>query len=275
VQLYLGHAAAAAAAIETAEKVLAKAGAGSINKAFTKIAIEQLIAEGKLSRTDTLGKFFPDYPQSATRAATIEQLLTHRAGVAGFFGAQFNTAPKHQFVSNADYVEFVGGLPAAFSPGERNQYCNGCYITLGAIVHNVSGMPYEKYVAERIFARAEMTSTGYPRSDQQASDIALGYTRRGGDGTLRSNVAMHGVTGSAAGGGYSTALDLLTFVKAVKAGKLPGEGGIGIAGGRRGRMRWWSRVGSGRWWCWRILTRRRGSRSALRVRVRWHLRSAK
>ena len=74
---------------------------GSINKAFTKIATEQLIAEGKLSRTDTLGKFFQDYPQAATRAATIEQLLTHRAGVADFFGAQFNTAPKHQFASNA------------------------------------------------------------------------------------------------------------------------------------------------------------------------------
>lgn len=46
---------------------------------------------------------------------------------------------------------------------------------------------------------------------------------------------MHGVTGSAAGGGYSTALDLLTYVKAVRAGKFPGaDAEIGIAGGAPG-----------------------------------------
>lgn len=208
---------------------------GSINKAFTQLAIRQLMSEGRLSPADTVGKFFPDYPQAVTRAATVEQLLSHRAGVADFFGSQFNAAPKSQFASNADYFKFVSSLPPAFAPGERNQYCNGCYITLGAIVEKVSGMPYEKYVADRIFAHAEMTSTGYPRSDRPEPDIALGYTRRGGDGTLRSNIAMHGVTGSAAGGGYSTALDLLTFVKAVQAGKFPGgDPEMGIAGGAPG-----------------------------------------
>ncbi|HYE87498.1 MAG TPA: serine hydrolase domain-containing protein [Vicinamibacterales bacterium] len=208
---------------------------GSINKVFTQIAIRQLIAEGKLSPTDTVGKFFPDYPQAVTRSATIEQLLTHRAGVSDFFGPQFNSAPKNQFASNADYFKFVGSLPPTFAPGERNQYCNGCYITLGAIVEKVSGMPYEKYVADRVFDRAEMTSTGYPRSDHPAPDLAIGYTRRGGDGTLRANTAMHGVAGSAAGGGYSTALDLLTFVKAVKAGKFSGTNqDLGIAGGAPG-----------------------------------------
>ena len=208
---------------------------GSINKMFTQTAIRQLVAAGKLSMTDTLGKFFPDYPQAASRAATVEQLLTMRGGLADFFGDAFTRAPKSQFASNADYFKFVSGLPPTFAPGERNQYCNGCYIALGAIVEKVSGMPYEKYVAENVFARAEMTSTGYPRSDRPAADIAQGYTRRGGDGSWRNNIEMHGVTGSAAGGGYSTALDLLTYVKAVRAGKFPGANAdIGIGGGAPG-----------------------------------------
>ena len=63
-----------------------------------------------------------------------------------------------------------------FAPGERNLYCNGCYIALGAIVEKASGMPYEKYVAEHVFGRAEMTSTGYLRSDRPMPDIAIGYT---------------------------------------------------------------------------------------------------
>jgi D-alanyl-D-alanine carboxypeptidase len=208
---------------------------GSINKAFTAIAIRQLAREGKLSMDDTLGKFFPDYPQPASKSATVQQLLTHQAGLSDFFGAEFNSAPKDRFASNADYFKFVSSRPPNFAPGERNQYCNGCFIALGAIVEKVSGMPYEKYVAENVFARAEMTSTGYPRSDQPASDIAIGYTRRGASGGLERNIAMHGVTGSAAGGGYSTALDMLTYVKAVKAGRFPGsDPNMGIAGGAPG-----------------------------------------
>ena len=208
---------------------------GSINKTFTQVAIGQLIREGKLAPGDTLGKFFPDYPQEISRAATVEQLLTHKAGLADFFGPEFSRAAKDGFRSNADYFRFVGTLPPTFAPGARNQYCNGCYIALGAIVERVTGMPYEQYVAEQIFRRAEMTSTGYPHTDSIESDIALGYTRRGGDAALRSNVFMHGATGSAAGGGYSTAMDLLLYVKAVQAGRFPGaDPGMGIAGGAPG-----------------------------------------
>lgn len=208
---------------------------GSINKEFTQTAIRQLVREGKLSTSDTLGKFFPDYPQEASKSATVQQLLTHRAGLSDFFGSEFNSAPKDRFASNADYFKFVSSKPPAFAPGERNQYCNGCYIALGAIVEKVSGMKYEDYVAKNVFGRAEMTSTGYPRSDQPASDIAIGYTRRGASQDLVRNTSMHGVTGSAAGGGYSTVLDLLTYVKAVKAGRFPGnDAGIGIAGGAPG-----------------------------------------
>jgi CubicO group peptidase (beta-lactamase class C family) len=208
---------------------------GSINKTFTQVAIRQLVRDGKLSLTDTIGRFYPDYPQAGSRGATVEQLLTHRGGLSDFFGPEFNRTAKDRFASNADYFRFVGSLPPNFAPGERNQYCNGCYIALGAIVEKVSGMPYEKYVADNIFNRAEMTSTGYPRTDRPEADIALGYTRREGDGSLRNTIAMHGVTGSAAGGGYSTALDLLTYAKAVRSGRFPGtDPDMGVAGGAPG-----------------------------------------
>ena len=72
---------------------------GSIQKAFTQIAVHQLIRGGKLSRTDTLGTFFPDYPQAASRGATIEQLLGHRGGLPDFFGPQFADADKKRFAS--------------------------------------------------------------------------------------------------------------------------------------------------------------------------------
>jgi CubicO group peptidase (beta-lactamase class C family) len=208
---------------------------GSINKTFTRLAIDLLVEQKKLAYADTIGTLLPDYPQTVSRTATVEQLLSHTAGLSDFFGPDFTAAPKDRFRSNADYFRFVATRPALFAPGARSQYCNGCYIALGAIVEKVSGMPYEQYVAEHIFGRADMTSTGYPHVDAIEPNVAIGYTRRGGDGTLRSNVYLHGASGSAAGGGYSTASDLFAYVKAMRAGRFGSrEGGLGIAGGAPG-----------------------------------------
>ena len=114
---------------------------GSINKSFTRMAIDQLVGEGKLKYTDTLGAVIPDYPQATSRPATVAQLLNHTAGLADFFGPEFSAAAKDRFRSNADYFRFVASLPPLFAPGARNRYCNGCYIALGAIIERVAGGP--------------------------------------------------------------------------------------------------------------------------------------
>ena len=210
---------------------------GSINKTFTKTAIQQLIARGKLSLTDTVGKLLPDYPQEMTRAATVDQLLHHTAGVADFFGEEFSRMSKEHFRSNADYYKFVSSLKPLFAPGARNQYCNGCFIVLGAIIERVSGIPYEKYAEENIFKPAGMTASGPLQTDAIISDVAMGYTQRAVDGQLRSNVLMRGASGSAAGGGYATVDDMLAYAEALRLGRIPDVApmnGLGIAGGAPG-----------------------------------------
>lgn len=210
---------------------------GSINKTFTQAAIQQLVARGKLSLTDTVGKLLPNYPQEMTRAATVDQLLHHSAGVADFFGEQFSATAKDRFRSNADYYKLVSGLKPLFAPGTRRQYCNGCYIVLGAIIERVSGIPYEQYVQENIFKPAGMTATGPLQSDGINPDVAIGYTQKAGDGRLRSNVLMHGASGCAAGGGYATAADLLSYAEALRHGRIPDVASaedLGIAGGAPG-----------------------------------------
>ena len=81
-----------------------------------------------------------------------------------------------------------------------------------------------------------MKNTGYPQSDAIEPGVAIGYTRRLGDGTLRSNIFAHGAAGSAAGGGVSTVGDLLAFDAALRDGRLLNRagGGLGIAGGAPG-----------------------------------------
>jgi D-alanyl-D-alanine carboxypeptidase len=222
---------------------------GSINKIFTRTAIAQLVAQGKLALTDTLGTLLPDYPNAEAKPATVDQLLNHQGGIADFFGPAFDRVSKSGFTSNADYYRLVGSLPQQFAPGARRQYCNGCYIVLGAIVERVSGVKYEEYIASNVYRPAGMTSAG-----ATGEGGAVGYTKRGSasGGPLVSNISMHGASGSAAGGDFATAKDLLAFDEALRAGKLtdstrtawllqvpevtPGrsDGGVGVAGGAPG-----------------------------------------
>src|ERR1700743_218544 len=55
---------------------------GSITKQFTSAIILQLEEQKKLSLQDDLAKYIPDYPNGKT--ITIEQLLTHTAGVYNY-----------------------------------------------------------------------------------------------------------------------------------------------------------------------------------------------
>jgi CubicO group peptidase (beta-lactamase class C family) len=212
---------------------------GSITKAFTQTAIQQLVAKDSLAMTDTIGKIFPDYPNREALGATVDQLLNHTAGIANIFGPAFDAAPKDKFRSNADYFHFVAPMPLTFPPGTDRRYCNGCYIVLGQVIEKVSGMKYEGYIAKHIFEPAGMRTAGW--FDDTTADVAMGYTRQGG--ALRPNRDTRGARGSAAGGGYATVADLLAFDIARRSGRLVDRktregqgdpGGIGIAGGAPG-----------------------------------------
>jgi CubicO group peptidase (beta-lactamase class C family) len=212
---------------------------GSINKAFTQTAIRQLIAKGKIALTDTIGRIFPDYPNKEAHGATVDQLLNHTGGIANIFGPAFEAARKDRFRSNADYFRFIAPMPLTFPPGTSRRYCNGCYIVLGAMIEKVSGTTYEDYIARNIFEPAGMRTAGW--FDDTAADVAMGYIREGG--VLRPNRDTRGARGSAAGGGYATAADLLAFDQALRTGRLldrktiegtGAQGGIGIAGGAPG-----------------------------------------
>src|SRR5262245_13043569 len=186
----------------------------SIGKAFTKTAIGQLISAGKLKLTDTIGMRLPDYPNAEAKAATIDQLLNFRVGVADFFGEAFAAADKSRFQSNHDYYLFVAPRPLTFAPGARTEYCNGCYVVLGEIIAKVSGMAYERYIQEHVFTPAGMTNAGFLAYGDP--DVAPPYTRRTSDAPWTSAIGMHGHHGSGAGGSFGTVRDLLAFDTAIR-----------------------------------------------------------
>ena len=189
----------------------------SVGKMMTHAAIARLVQEGRLARTDTVGRWIPDYPQVATRAATIDQLISHRGGVADFFGPGFAEVPKDSLASNSDFFRLVSQRAPDFAPGERQEYCNGCYVVLGEIIARATGMSYEDYLAQAVLRPANMTRFSFMRP----ADGARMYGRpRGPQDELRDVGHWHGVAGSAAGGAFASARDLLAFDNALREHRL-------------------------------------------------------
>lgn len=215
---------------------------GSINKFFTKVAIFQLIEQGKLSLDDFIGKHLPDYPnKEAAEKVTISHLLAMQSGIGDFFGPKFEAIPKNRIRAIKDYLPLFADQPLKFEPGAGRAYSNGGYIVLGAIIEKVTGKSYYDYVRERIFKPAGMESTDSYEVDVVTPNLATGYTRNSG-GVRVSNVYTKPARGSSAGGGYSTAEDMLKFTVALKNNRLLGadqtkrilQGGVGVAGGAPG-----------------------------------------
>lgn len=217
---------------------------GSINKIFTRVAIGQLVQQGKISFDDKLGKYLPDYPnKDAAEKVTIRHLVTMKSGIGDFFGEKFMNAPKDKLRNNSDFIPLFADKPLAFEPGTSNAYSNGGYILLGAIIEKATGKSYYDYVRENIFKPAGMLNTDSYESDKMPVNSASGYTTRGSANGRVNNLFTRPARGSAAGGGYSTAEDLLKFSIALKTGKLTipdddgkprTDGGLGIAGGADG-----------------------------------------
>jgi len=215
---------------------------GSINKFFTRVAISQLIEQGKLSLDDTIGKHLPDYSnKEAAEKATIKHMLDMQSGIGDFFGPKFDATPKNRIRATKDYLALFADQPLKFEPGTSRAYSNGGYIVLGAIIERVTGQSYYDYVRERVFKPAGMENTDSYEVDASEPNLATGYLRDEKGGRV-SNIYTKPARGSSAGGGYSTAEDLLKFTIALRNNKLLSEaqtkrmlqGGLGVAGGAPG-----------------------------------------
>ena len=239
----------------------------SIGKLFTTTAILQLVEQGKIGLDEPIIRYLPDYPnKQAADKITIRHLLTHSSG----FGNIDIFGPEHKerrltLSTPAQFIVYQGGRAPEFAPGEKVSYSNYGFIVLGRIIEKVSGEEYETYLARHIFAPAGMTHTGFPLFDERGPNIAVGYTGENyAEATAPgAKLVPNGYTlpkkGSAAGGAYASAGDMLKFVNALESGKLikpetlamaltpqKGSFGLGIMVIGEGKHRQWGHQG-GAW----------------------------
>jgi D-alanyl-D-alanine-carboxypeptidase/D-alanyl-D-alanine-endopeptidase len=149
----------------------------SMSKAFTALSILNLRDAGKLSLDDPAERYLPQmrswrYPTEDAPKITVRALLTHSAG----YVEDNPWGDRQQPLTEGAFTAMLkAGVPFATGPGLGMEYSNFGYATLGRIVGNVSGMPYQRYVGETLMTPLKMNSTGYDIFAASQPRRALGY----------------------------------------------------------------------------------------------------
>jgi D-alanyl-D-alanine carboxypeptidase len=194
---------------------------GSVTKQFTAGAILKLVEAGKVSLSDEIGRFLPDFPTRGTRV-TVEQLLTHTSGIKSVTGMPSWPPRMREDWTLAQLIAFFQNEPFDFEPGTKWKYNNSGYHLLGAIIEKVSGKKYEDFVAEAIFRPLGLERTRYGSDAPIIPGRVEGYQRTPGGIVNAPYLSM--TQPYAAGGLVSTVDDLARWQAALdKDGFLSAE----------------------------------------------------
>ena len=187
---------------------------GSVGKQFTATAVMMLVEEGKIGLDDSLPKYFPGVP-APWNGVTVRQLLSHTAG--------FGDYPK-DFDFRKDWTEeeelkLIESTPLAYAPGTDWAYSNFGYVTLGILIHRVTGEFYGDFLRQRIFAPLGMTSTRIISEADIVANRAAGY--RLVKGELKNQEWVAPIVNTTADGSlYFNILDLAQWDGALYTEKL-------------------------------------------------------
>ena len=150
----------------------------SVTKQFTATGIMLLVEDGKLQLSDKIGKHLEQLP-AAWSNITVRHLLSMTSGIKDYL----NHVPREQSRNDFTFeqlIELIRDRPLDFEPGENYAYSNSNYILLARIIQQLSGKPYDVFLAERVFGPLGMTAT---RRDSPSDVI----TNRAALYDLRSN----------------------------------------------------------------------------------------
>lgn len=188
----------------------------------TATSVMILVEQGQVRLRNPIAEYIPEFGQNGKEHITVEDLLVHRGGLI----------PDNALKDYEDGVEKAWerlfALPTE-RPGKQFIYSDVGFLTLGELVHRVSGKNVAEFAAENIFRPLGMNDSGYTPSQELAERAAT--TERREDRWMRGEVhdprayLLEGVAGHA--GLFSTAADLAIYCDAF----LRGANGTAAASG--------------------------------------------
>jgi CubicO group peptidase (beta-lactamase class C family) len=195
----------------------------SCTKAFTGVAIMQLVEEGKVNLGAPVSRYLDGLP-AIWQPITIRQLLTHISGLPDILRA---LGTLGQDISEETAWAKTKAMPMDFPTGEQFSYNQTNYALLGKIIDKFSGKPFAQVFSERQFTVAGMTNTSFGDSRDVIPRKAASYryiSRLDGkalsEPKLTPSYEEFPVFRRTASGMNSTAEDMAKWVIALQSGKL-------------------------------------------------------
>jgi len=232
----------------------------SMSKPITSVAVMTLVEEGRILLSDPVSRYLPELAKRqvavetrdpatgeirietvpAAREITVQDLLRHTAGLTyGFFADSWVDRRYRELGimttdrTLADTVTKLGGLPLKHQPGTVWEYSIAVDV-LGRLVEVVSGLPFDRFLVERVFAPLEMRDTAFNPPAVALGRVAGLYEPGDGEAIRpvklgRSQDPAQTTTYFSGGGGlYSTARDYARFAQMLlDGGTLDGHRVLG------------------------------------------------
>ena len=192
----------------------------SFTKQFTAMAIMLLVHDGKLRYNQRLTDIFPDFPAYG-QAITVRHLLTHTSGLPDYEDLM-QPGPwtaAHQIQDDEVLGLLKRQTAGKFAPGANWAYSNSGYVVLGLIVAKVSGQPFGRFLADRIFRPLHMPHTlVYVNGTNTVPNRAYGHTKEGDHFIETDQSSTSATLGD--GGIYSNLEDLAQWDGALESHAL-------------------------------------------------------
>jgi CubicO group peptidase (beta-lactamase class C family) len=197
---------------------------GSTSKLFTWLAVMQLYEQGKVDLDADVNSYLEfTIPATYEKAITLRHILSH---TAGFEEGGLGYLIKHYPNMGPELAEAMAKyVPQRVNPpGEVSSYSNYATALAGLIVQNVSGVPFNDYIEQNIFAPLGMSHTTFaePLPEHLSEHMVTGYSRKLG---VFSELPFEVINSfGPAGAVSSSATDMAKFMLAnLNNGELDGQ----------------------------------------------------
>lgn len=186
----------------------------SVGKQFTAAAVMLLVEDGKINLDDKISKYLKDTPEP-WKDITVRHLLTHTSGL-GDYPKDFDYRKDY---TEEELFEIIKNSKLEFKPGEKWQYSNFGYVTLGILIRKVSGKFYGDYLQEKVFQPLKMDTARVISEADIIPNRASGYTLDNGKLKNQSWVSPS-LNTTADGALYMTVKDLAKWDVALYGEKI-------------------------------------------------------
>jgi len=177
----------------------------------------QLVQAGKVSLTDPITKYVPDF-DTRGKTITIENLLTHTSGLHNVTARDDFILQSTSDLKPIEVANLIAGKPLEFEPGSQFKYSNTNYILLGMLIEKVTGRTYAENLESSIVKPLGLADTRYSRDDALTPRHARGYDQES-SGQCVPMKPMSMTQPFAAGAVESTVDDLAKWTQALADGK--------------------------------------------------------